>query len=292
MSSGQLPRQESKASRQLHSRDYEAYHTTSEYSTQHLESSGSDTEREVSQKGKRKKFKGKEKARNRQPSLGSATSSAATAEMFATETSKLSSPSSQRSSGKSKKNDDWSEVTNPEERRRIQNRIAQRKFREKAREQKERSEREFQNQEHAASSYQVPGPEDLSIDDQLSGVPWGGPSLRFMVAKGHESLSNGSSSHHSGGSQRGGCYIDDAATVYAHASSSDGSRVGLTETASVSPVDAMAGFHTAAPTEPYYYMADDGTQAYDYGSSRSSSGDYIQGNDSRDQEFYDNSSYF
>lgn len=37
---------------------------------------------------------------------------------------------SSKSSGKSKhKTDDWNEVTEPEERRRIQNRIAQRKFR-------------------------------------------------------------------------------------------------------------------------------------------------------------------
>jgi hypothetical protein len=55
------------------------------------------------------------------------------------ESSKMSSRSSKRSSlssgskkdkssSKTKKSDDWSDVTEPDERRRIQNRIAQRKF--------------------------------------------------------------------------------------------------------------------------------------------------------------------
>ncbi|ROW06055.1 hypothetical protein VMCG_04693 [Cytospora schulzeri] len=89
------------------------------------------------------------------------------------------------------KSDDWSDVTEPDERRRIQNRIAQRKFREKAREQKERQEREARNQELAGNSYQVPVPDDFMSmgDDQLSGVPWGGLNLQHMVAMGHESES-------------------------------------------------------------------------------------------------------
>ncbi|ROW02867.1 hypothetical protein VSDG_01656 [Cytospora chrysosperma] len=89
------------------------------------------------------------------------------------------------------KSDDWAEVNEPDERRRIQNRIAQRKFREKAREQKERQEREARNHELAGSSYQVPVPDDFMSmgDDDLSGVPWGGLNLQHVVAMGHESES-------------------------------------------------------------------------------------------------------
>ncbi|KAH8892749.1 hypothetical protein GQ53DRAFT_805713 [Thozetella sp. PMI_491] len=76
--------------------------------------------------------------------------------------------------------DDWTDNNEPEERRRIQNRIAQR---EKAREVRERAQRDAQNQELAGSSYEIHVPESSS---ELSGLPWGSINLGFMVAKGHE----------------------------------------------------------------------------------------------------------
>ncbi|EFX01213.1 hypothetical protein CMQ_6155 [Grosmannia clavigera kw1407] len=182
----------------------------------------------------------------------------------------------QPSKGKTK-TDDWSEVTDPEERRRIQNRIAQRKFREKAREQKERTERDQRNQEHAASSYQVPGPYDLAGDGELSGLPWGGPSLRFVVAKGHESLSNQ-------GSRRASEYLTDEMAMYASASRSR----RATEAAEGGAAEADAASYRYSDDSQLYFASGDGSQA---GSSRSSS-DFTYTNLAEDPQYFDESPYY
>ncbi|PHH87997.1 hypothetical protein CDD83_8135 [Cordyceps sp. RAO-2017] len=100
------------------------------------------------------------------------------------------SQSTKKSSRAGSKDVDWADVTDPEERRRIQNRIAQRKFREKTRENREKAERESRNQEHAGNSYRIPVGADITTSDQeLSGLPWGSMSLGLVVSRGHEAES-------------------------------------------------------------------------------------------------------
>ncbi|KAI0408189.1 hypothetical protein F4802DRAFT_456157 [Xylaria palmicola] len=147
------------------------------------------------------------------------------------ETSKMSSLSSKHThhdsgskkhSSKSKgkaKNDNWTEVTEPEERRRIQNRIAQRKFREKQKEHKERAERDERNQEHAGCVYEVRDAEDHgSGHDDLSGLPWGSIPIKPIVRVGHESQGGRGNAGDNYAQQGGAQYYNTYSGYYASSS--------------------------------------------------------------------------
>jgi len=65
----------------------------------------------------------------------------------------------------------------------------------KVREQKEEAEREVENQRRAGSSYTTPDPDNIDQSRDLSGLPWGGISMKHIVetGKGREEKSQRSS---------------------------------------------------------------------------------------------------
>ncbi|KAF2854890.1 hypothetical protein T440DRAFT_387590, partial [Plenodomus tracheiphilus IPT5] len=82
--------------------------------------------------------------------------------------------------------DQWSSVTDPNERRKIQNKLAQRRFRDKTKELREEAERQAENQRKAGSSYTSPEPEAIETNEILSGLPWGGINLKHIIETGRK----------------------------------------------------------------------------------------------------------
>lgn len=161
----------------------------------------------------------------------------------------------------------------PEERRRIQNRLAQRKFRkspcplisggvntqrasidsvqpgEKAKDHKEKSERDARNQEFAGSTYSIPAANELLDDNgECSGLPWGSISMQH-VARYHESQG----SRNSGGSGHGD---------YVRSSNAYGQYLGYDTEQRTSPSYQSYGSHDNSSggdffdDTTYYYNAD------------------------------------
>jgi hypothetical protein len=56
----------------------------------------------------------------------------------------------------------------------------------KQKEQEEREKREAANQERAGSAYTSPDPEQLQDKSNLSGLPWGGIPLSYMMQSGQQ----------------------------------------------------------------------------------------------------------
>ncbi|KAF2142133.1 uncharacterized protein K452DRAFT_287347 [Aplosporella prunicola CBS 121167] len=97
----------------------------------------------------------------------------------------------QQSSGDQAAEEDWTRIQDPEERRRMQNRISQRRYRQRTRDEQENNERRMVNQEHAGSSYNPADPGDLErYPREYSGIPWGGVSVRYAAESGRVNEQN------------------------------------------------------------------------------------------------------
>ncbi|KAH7020216.1 hypothetical protein EDB80DRAFT_702622 [Ilyonectria destructans] len=93
---------------------------------------------------------------------------------------------SKKHSRVSRTEDDWKDVSEPAQRRRIQNRNAQRKFRQKIKETAEKAERDSLNQSNSQNSYRTLDALEMAEESEVSGLPWGSINLRHIIAKGHE----------------------------------------------------------------------------------------------------------
>lgn len=54
----------------------------------------------------------------------------------------------------------------------------------KTKQKKEEKELQLRNQEHAGSAYTASSPSELADKGDLSGLPWGGPSMSHMLQTG------------------------------------------------------------------------------------------------------------
>ncbi|MCJ1441778.1 MAG: hypothetical protein MMC23_002270 [Stictis urceolatum] len=67
--------------------------------------------------------------------------------------------------------EDWSHIEDQHERRRVQNRIAQRTYRARKKNEAEEAARVAENQQVAGAAYRAPNAEDMARNDNPSGLP-------------------------------------------------------------------------------------------------------------------------
>ncbi|KAK1594807.1 uncharacterized protein LY79DRAFT_668416 [Colletotrichum navitas] len=104
---------------------------------------------------------------------------------------KQHSPKPKSKSNSKSTNDNWADITDPEERRRIQNRLAQRKFRKKTQDSKEKAVRDAHNEANAHNAYAIASPSAATTAaaagaEEESGLPWGSINFNHVIARGHE----------------------------------------------------------------------------------------------------------
>ncbi|MCJ1247456.1 hypothetical protein MMC30_004670 [Trapelia coarctata] len=80
--------------------------------------------------------------------------------------------------------EDWRSIEDQSERRRIQNRLAQRKYRDKEKRKRDDEARVAENAKVAGSAYAAPDAKDLARNANPAGLPWGSVSLKHVVETG------------------------------------------------------------------------------------------------------------